>query len=267
MKKRVCLLLACTALVTLTVGFLAGAGPSRGRGQTRRRPGQQTQGGRGSDPQDVRGADRALEKGDAKGLAALWTDEGEYVGGDGTTLRGRAAVEAAYAKFFAKAPNLKADVTIDGIRFLGHDSAVEEGIAQGAQGQGPGAGHQPLQHPVRPGGRPLEDRPAPRVARRGGDAARPRLAGRHLDGEDRRRRGAHHLRMGREQDVPPRPHHHQGRRPQRQRLRSGSARTRGRAGCARGCSAATAASARRRGRATASAGCWNRAASRRTAAR
>jgi len=41
---------------------------------------------------------QAVEKGDAKSVAASWTEEGEYIGEDGTTLRGRAAIEAAYAK-------------------------------------------------------------------------------------------------------------------------------------------------------------------------
>ncbi len=130
MKKRVCLLLACTVLATLTVGFLAG---------------QERAGGGSScaDAADTKHKDdeeavrklsaeltRALEKGDAKALAALWTEEGEYVSDDGTTVRGRAALEAAYAIFFAKSGGVKADIAIDTIRFLSKDSAVEEGIAK-----------------------------------------------------------------------------------------------------------------------------------------
>src|SRR5438270_12232820 len=79
---------------------------------------------------------RALEKGDAKALAGLWTEEGEYVGDDGTTVRGRPALEAAYAKFFAKNRDVKVDVTIDSIRFVSRDSAIDEGIARVRKGKG-----------------------------------------------------------------------------------------------------------------------------------
>src|SRR5580704_14600965 len=73
---------------------------------------------------------KALEKGDAKGIAAFWTEEGEYVADDGTTYRGRAAIEDAYAKFFAKNPKLRAEVQIDAIRFVAKDSAIEEGFVK-----------------------------------------------------------------------------------------------------------------------------------------
>src|SRR5687767_2413656 len=46
----------------------------------------------------------AFQKGDGKVVAALFTAEGEYVGDDGTTNRGRAALEKDYAEFFAKNP-------------------------------------------------------------------------------------------------------------------------------------------------------------------
>jgi uncharacterized protein (TIGR02246 family) len=81
---------------------------------------------------------RALEKGDARAVAAFWTDEGEYVGPDGATVRGRAAIQAAYAKFLAANPKLKAEGHIDSIHFLSRDSAVEEGylrITGGKAGQ------------------------------------------------------------------------------------------------------------------------------------
>jgi uncharacterized protein (TIGR02246 family) len=98
-------------------------------------------------PADKRDADRdavrqasaefvkALEKGDAKALAALWTEEGEYTSADGMTLRGRDAIEAAYAKFFAKKPNLQLEIVPESVRFPSRDSAVEEGYAKRAKGK------------------------------------------------------------------------------------------------------------------------------------
>ena len=77
---------------------------------------------------------KVFEKGDAKALAALWTEEGEYVADDGTTLHGRAALEDGYAQFFKKNPDVKLEVTIESIRFVSHDDAVVEGAARSYKG-------------------------------------------------------------------------------------------------------------------------------------
>ena len=73
---------------------------------------------------------KVFEKGDAKGLAGLFTEEGEYVANDGATLRGRAAMEEGYAQFFKKNPDMKLDVTIDSVRFVSQDNAVVEAAAR-----------------------------------------------------------------------------------------------------------------------------------------
>jgi uncharacterized protein (TIGR02246 family) len=75
----------------------------------------------------AQGLARAFEKGDAKAMAAFWTEEGEYVDESGTPVRGRAALEKAYLDFFAKRPELKVESKTDSIRFIGKDAAVEEG--------------------------------------------------------------------------------------------------------------------------------------------
>ncbi len=69
----------------------------------------------------------AFAKGDAKALAALWTENGEYDGLEGETLRGRSALEAAYGDFFKKNSKPSLDVHIDSVRMLGPRAAVEEG--------------------------------------------------------------------------------------------------------------------------------------------
>jgi uncharacterized protein (TIGR02246 family) len=66
-------------------------------------------------------------KGDAKAVAALFTAEGEYTDDDGTTIRGRAALEKDYAEFFAKTPGVSLEVEIDAVRFPSRDTAVVEG--------------------------------------------------------------------------------------------------------------------------------------------
>jgi len=86
---------------------------------------------RKADEADIRKAAEALalafEKGDPKAIGSFFTDEGEYVDDDGTTIHGRAALEKAYTEFFAKRPELKAETKTDKVRFLSKDTAVEEG--------------------------------------------------------------------------------------------------------------------------------------------
>ena len=77
---------------------------------------------------------KAVEKGDAKAVAGFWTEDGEYIGDDGTTIRGRAAIEAAYAKAFAKKKRVKVVFTVESIRFPSKDTAIEEGYAQSYKG-------------------------------------------------------------------------------------------------------------------------------------
>ncbi len=69
----------------------------------------------------------AFQKGDGKAVAAHWTAEGEYVGDDGATFRGRAALEKAYAEYFTKNPDNAMEVEVDSVRFPSRDTAVVEG--------------------------------------------------------------------------------------------------------------------------------------------
>jgi uncharacterized protein (TIGR02246 family) len=72
------------------------------------------------------GFSTAFKNGDGKAVAALWTGSGEYVGEDGTTFTGRAALEKAYVEFFTKNPDNSLDVELDSIRFPSRDNAVVE---------------------------------------------------------------------------------------------------------------------------------------------
>ncbi len=69
----------------------------------------------------------AFEKGDAKAVAASFTEEGEYQDEEHATIRGRDALAKAYSDFFAKRKEVKVQGKIEAIRFLGKDTAVEEG--------------------------------------------------------------------------------------------------------------------------------------------
>jgi uncharacterized protein (TIGR02246 family) len=70
----------------------------------------------------------AFEKGDARAIAALWTEQAEYEGADGTVLRGRNAIEAAFAAYFKERPPGKMDIQVENIRFPSRDVAIEEGL-------------------------------------------------------------------------------------------------------------------------------------------
>jgi uncharacterized protein (TIGR02246 family) len=70
---------------------------------------------------------QAFNKGDAKALAAFWTKDGEYVGPDGETLRGREAIEKDYTEFFKKNPKARVEVKAASVRLLGKHTALEEG--------------------------------------------------------------------------------------------------------------------------------------------
>jgi uncharacterized protein (TIGR02246 family) len=66
--------------------------------------------------------------GDAKAMAAHWTENGEYYADDGTVIRGRAKIEKSYVELFAKkVPHTEAEIEITSIRFPSKDTAVEEG--------------------------------------------------------------------------------------------------------------------------------------------
>lgn len=86
----------------------------------------------------VRSFAAAFESGDAKALAAHWTENGEYVDDDGTVLRGRAAIEKEYAEVFAKRKGApKVEIEVDAIRFPSRDTAIEEGHFKVRQGKEP----------------------------------------------------------------------------------------------------------------------------------
>jgi uncharacterized protein (TIGR02246 family) len=71
---------------------------------------------------------RAFEKGDAKTIASLWTEQGEMQDASGARIRGRAAIEKAYADFFKEKPGVKIEVLIEAIRFPAAGVAIEEGL-------------------------------------------------------------------------------------------------------------------------------------------
>jgi uncharacterized protein (TIGR02246 family) len=90
--------------------------------------------GAGDRPEDRAGIEKAIatfaeafRKGDGKAVAGHWTAEGEYVSDDGTSFRGREAIDKAYTEFFGRNPDNSLDVEVESIRFPSRDTAVVEG--------------------------------------------------------------------------------------------------------------------------------------------
>jgi uncharacterized protein (TIGR02246 family) len=69
----------------------------------------------------------AVNSRNAKAVASLWTEQGEYIDDSGRAFAGRNAIEEAYAQFFADNPSTKIRVEIDSLRLLSGVTAIEEG--------------------------------------------------------------------------------------------------------------------------------------------
>ncbi len=71
----------------------------------------------------------AFNKGDAKAVAALWTEDGEYIDDTGRSFVGRDVIEQGYAEFLAGNPDAKIQIAIDSVRLLSSNTAIEDGRA------------------------------------------------------------------------------------------------------------------------------------------
>jgi uncharacterized protein (TIGR02246 family) len=72
---------------------------------------------------------KAFNVGDAKAIAALWASDGDFMDVQGHVYRGRDTIEKILAANFANARGSKIEITIDSIRFLGKDTAIEKGTS------------------------------------------------------------------------------------------------------------------------------------------
>lgn len=72
---------------------------------------------------------KAFNKGDAKSVAELWTENGTLADQRGVILKGRKAIQGEYAALFKQQPGAKIEVAIQAIDFPAPATAVEDGIA------------------------------------------------------------------------------------------------------------------------------------------
>ena len=73
---------------------------------------------------------KAFNAANVKAVGALWATDAEYTDESGQSFQGRTAIEKEYADCFKEHPGAAMTVTIESIRFLGPDIAIEKGIAQ-----------------------------------------------------------------------------------------------------------------------------------------
>jgi uncharacterized protein (TIGR02246 family) len=115
-------------------------------------------GDRAKDEEAVRAAavayQTAFNQGDARALAQMWVEDGEYI--DQTTLlmRGRNVIEKAFEGFFDRNKGLTLEIQIDAIRFLADDVISETGTTRtlSANGEPLAEGRYSIIHARRNGG-------------------------------------------------------------------------------------------------------------------
>ena len=71
----------------------------------------------------------AFNKGDAQGLAAHWSEQGQFVTPAGQTIKGRKQLEADFAAYFKETANAKLELNNTVVRLLSPSVAVETGMA------------------------------------------------------------------------------------------------------------------------------------------
>src|SRR5262245_8160989 len=71
---------------------------------------------------------KAFGKGDAKALAGFWTPDGDFTDQEGKHLKGREAIEKAFAALFAENKGLKLHIHSHSLRFVTASVAIEDGV-------------------------------------------------------------------------------------------------------------------------------------------
>ncbi len=72
----------------------------------------------------------AYERGDAKAVAAFWTEDATYVDQDGAEHKGRAAIEKMYAKVFAENKGAKLAIHVTSLKQVTPDVILEDGVTE-----------------------------------------------------------------------------------------------------------------------------------------
>jgi uncharacterized protein (TIGR02246 family) len=136
MRTKALLILAVGVLAAVSVSVMAardGQAPPQAQ-RDAAQPAAQDDKGQGDAREAIRKMarefEKAFDKGDARACAAFWTENGEYFDDSGLELRGRAAIEKAYAELIKEKPKAKVDIEILSIRFPAPDTAILDSIVR-----------------------------------------------------------------------------------------------------------------------------------------
>jgi uncharacterized protein (TIGR02246 family) len=72
----------------------------------------------------------AYNRGDAKAVARLWSEKGQWISPDGKPIEGRAAIQKELETMFALSKGLHMEIVDFSVRFVTSDVAVEEGTVR-----------------------------------------------------------------------------------------------------------------------------------------
>lgn len=72
----------------------------------------------------------AFNRGDADAVATHWSENGEFVTPSGETIRGRAAIQAAFTAYFAENKGVRVELPSATMEFLSPSVVVEKGTAR-----------------------------------------------------------------------------------------------------------------------------------------
>jgi uncharacterized protein (TIGR02246 family) len=133
MRKRSLWSLACGLAAVLTLGLIIGAGRTPARSdepaaEAKVKPGEGKR---------AKEFIAAFNRGDAKACAAFWTEEGTLVDDEGHESKGRAAIEKVYKEVFAQRKGAKLHITVTSARQITPAVAIEDGISEVTDDNGP----------------------------------------------------------------------------------------------------------------------------------
>jgi uncharacterized protein (TIGR02246 family) len=72
---------------------------------------------------------KAFNAGDAKAVAATWTEDGQFVDENGRKFQGRDQIEKEFEAIFANEPGAEIEVAVESVKFLTPEVALESGTA------------------------------------------------------------------------------------------------------------------------------------------
>ncbi len=125
--------LTATGLVLLMVSLAAGESQPGSQNTNAKSPNKgaaTAQAAENASRQLAAAFTEAFNGASAKGIAALWTANGEYFDTSGKRYDGRDAIERKFAGLFAANPGATIQLTIDSVRLLGDTVAIEDGRAR-----------------------------------------------------------------------------------------------------------------------------------------